>query len=194
MTGLVKVSRCRPLKRGASCVALPHKAIHTRGPEPAGIRLAQGWASSATGQNLCAEVLVNFVQQNTGEGLSGPNCVFTPQAWRGSSLAIWKRSSAVHLRAAVQSASYCAWIVPSAHHLSGLLNLDSRPLSGNSVRRAGSNSPPRSGPQPELRRGPAPDSVHSFFGRFERFSPGGGGTRKVHFSGWVGIFATWRWS
>jgi len=41
MTGLVKVSGCRPLKRAASCVALPHKAIHPNGPEPAGIRLAQ---------------------------------------------------------------------------------------------------------------------------------------------------------
>jgi hypothetical protein len=70
--------------------------------------------------------------------------------------------------------------------------LDSRPLSGNSVRRAGSNSPPRSGPRPELRRGRGRDSVHSFFERFERSSPGGGGTRRVHFSAWVEIFATWR--
>jgi hypothetical protein len=44
-----------------------------------------------------------------------------------------------------------------------LLNLGSRSLTGNSVRRAGSNSPPGSGPRPELRRTPAPDSVHSFF-------------------------------
>ena len=71
----------------------------------------------------------------------------------------------------------------------GLLSLHSRPLTGNSVRRAGSNSPPRSDPRPELRRGPGPDSVHSFFGRFERSSPGGGGTRTVHFSGRAGIFA-----
>jgi hypothetical protein len=51
--------------------------------------------------------------------------------------------------------------------LAGLLNLDSRPLTGNSVRRAGSNSPPRSGPRSEIRRGPGPDSVHSFFVRFD---------------------------
>ena len=83
--------------------------------------------------------------------------------------------------------SRCCW-------LAGLLNLDSRPLTGNSVRRAGSNSPPRSGPRSELRRGPGPDSVHSFFGRFERSSPGGGGTRKAHFSGRAGTFAASRWS
>jgi len=77
----------------------------------------------------------------------------------------------------------------SVSWLAGLLNLDSRPLTGNSVRRAGSNSPPRSGPRPELRCEPGPDSVHSFFGRFERSSPGGGGTRKVHFSGRAGVFA-----
>lgn len=72
-------------------------------------------------------------------------------------------------------------------------NLDSRPLTGNSVRRAGSNFPPRSGPRLELRRGPGPDSVHSFFGSFERSSPGSGATRKIHLL-WVGIFAASRWS
>jgi hypothetical protein len=70
--------------------------------------------------------------------------------------------------------------------LAGLPNLDSRPLIGNSVRRAGSNSPPRSGPRSELRRGPGPKSVHSFFVRFERSSPGSAGFRKVHFSGRAG--------
>jgi hypothetical protein len=69
---------------------------------------------------------------------------------------------------------------PLSRHcrFSGLLSLDSRPVTGNSVRRAGSNSPRRSGPPPELRRGPGPDSVHSFFGRFARSSPGGGGTLR----------------
>ena len=68
------------------------------------------------------------------------------------------------------------------------LNLDSRPVTGNSARRAGGNSPRRSGLQPELRRGPSRDSVHSFFGSVDGFLPGDGGTRKVHFSGWVGIY------
>src|SRR3984893_11344487 len=92
----------------------------------------------------------------------------------------------------------CRWIVGinnfGRHRfdeggVAGFLNLDSRPLTGNSVRRAGSNSPPRSGPRSELRRGPGPESVHSFFVRFERFSPGSAGFRKVHFSGKAGIFA-----
>jgi hypothetical protein len=73
--------------------------------------------------------------------------------------------------------------------LAGPPNFDSRPLTGNSVRRAGSNSPPRSGPRSELRRGPGPDSVHGFFVRFERSSPESAGFRKVHFSGRAGIFA-----
>jgi hypothetical protein len=78
--------------------------------------------------------------------------------------------------------------------LAGLLNSDSRPLIENSVRRAGSNSPPRSDPRSELRRGPEPNSVHSFFVRFERPWPGAAGFRKVHFSGRAGIFAASRWS
>jgi len=60
-------------------------------------------------------------------------------------------------------------------------------LTGNSVRRVGSNSPPRSGPRQELRRGPGPDSVHSFFGRFACSSPAGGGVPKLRFSGWIVI-------
>jgi hypothetical protein len=73
--------------------------------------------------------------------------------------------------------------------LASLLNFNSRPLIGNSVRRAESNSPPRSGPRPELRRGLGPDSVRRFFARFEHSSPASGGTPKIHFSGRAGIFA-----
>jgi len=78
--------------------------------------------------------------------------------------------------------------------LAVLLNLVSRPLTGNSVRHAGSNSPPGPGPRSELRCEPGPDSVHSFFGRFERSSPGGLVTRKVHFPRRAVVFAAWRWS
>jgi hypothetical protein len=86
--------------------------------------------------------------------------------------------------------SACPALLPrrSVSWLAGLLDLD-RPLTGNSVRRAGSNSPPGSGRRPELRCEPGRDSVHSFFARFERSSPGGRGTQKVHFSGRAGVFA-----
>jgi hypothetical protein len=110
----------------------------------------------------------------------------------------------VDRRAPVQRPAIAPWIVrvcrlrklnhsPLSQHcrLAGLLSLGSRPLSGNSVQHAESNSPPRFGPLTELRRGPRPDSVHSFFGRFERSSPRRGGAVKFHFCGWIGIFATW---
>ena len=74
-----------------------------------------------------------------------------------------------------------------------VLNSHSPPLTGNSVRRAGSNSPPRSGLRSELRRGPGPGSVHSSFVGFESSSPGRGDAREIRFSvTW--IFAALHWS
>ena len=73
-----------------------------------------------------------------------------------------------------------------------VLNSHSPALTGNNVRRAGSNSPPRSDPPPELRRGPNSDSADSFPGRFENSWPGSGEARKIQFSG-IGLFAALRW-
>jgi hypothetical protein len=72
-------------------------------------------------------------------------------------------------------------------------NANSRALTANSARHAGSSFRPRSGRRSALRRAPVPDNVHSSFAHLAGLSHWGGGTGERQLSG-TGIVAGSWWS